>query len=64
MDYHMLYIYTLKSMSNDVRKEISNLTERLSRLKEQKEVIDMIVIFRTEQDKKDKIDNNTLIDPY
>ena len=64
MDYHMLDIYTLKSMSNDVRKEISNLTERLSRLKEQKEVIDMIVIFRTEQDKKDKIDNNTLIDPY
>jgi len=63
MDYHILETYTLKSMSRDINKEISVMIERLNRLREQKDIIDLIIIHRYEQEKDNQVDNETVIDP-
>ena len=51
MDYHILETFTLKSMSVDIERELKRMTTRLKQLKEQKEIIDLIILHR-EEDKK------------
>ena len=63
MDYHILETYTLKAMSRDINKEIKTILNRLDRLKEQKEILDLIIIHRNESDKGKPVHNETIIDP-
>ena len=61
MDYHILDLYTLKSMSRDLDREIKRLRVCSIKITEQKEIIDLIINHR---DKKEKnVDSDTLIDP-
>ena len=57
MDYHILETYTLKAMSRDINKEIKTIFNRLDRLKEQKEILDLIIIHRNESDKGNPVHN-------
>ena len=63
MNYHILEIYTLKSMSYDIGKKIRSTIKELITLKEQKEIIDLIIIHRDEKKNKNTVNNDTLIDP-
>lgn len=62
MDYHILETYTLKDMIRSLNKEIKSITQRLERLKEQQEIIDIIIIYRDDRDKnKHLCENNQLV---
>lgn len=61
MDYHILDLYTLKSMSRDLDRELKRLKAQIIKIHEQKEIVDLIICHR---DKENKIiDSDTLIDP-
>jgi hypothetical protein len=49
MDYHILDICTLKSMSKDIDREIKRMQRRLRQLQEQKEIIEIIILHRGER---------------
>lgn len=49
MDYHILDICTLQSMSKDTDKEIKIMQRRLKQLQEQKEIIDVIILHRVDK---------------
>ena len=51
MDYHILDVYTLKSMTRDINREIKKTIDKLNKLREQKDIINIIVSHR-------KISNN------
>ena len=63
MDYHILDLYTLKSISRDINREIQRIKDRLKKLKEQQEVVDMIIAYRGKIDPHKIIDSDTLINP-
>lgn len=56
MDYHVLSTYTLQSMSKDIEVELKRLVPRMEQLKEQKEIIDMIILYRDDKIKQSKVD--------
>ena len=60
MDYHILSVSTLKEMSNDIDMEIQKTTSRAKQLMEQKEIIDLIILYRdNKNNNKDNNKNNT-----
>ena len=61
MNYHIFETYTLSSMLIDINKEINSLEEKLRRLNEEKEIVQLIVKHRKAV--ANKIDDDTLIDP-
>jgi hypothetical protein len=63
MDYHIFDTYTLKSMGRDINKEIHKLTERLEKLKEQKDFIDILIKYRNQKEREITYDNDVLINP-
>ena len=63
MDYHILEIYTLKAISRDVDREITKIKDRLRKLEEQKEIIDLIIMHRDKNDPHRHVDSDALIDP-
>lgn len=63
MDYLILETYTLKAIARDINKEILTIMDRLNRLKEQKEIIDLVISHRTEKDKGKPVHSETIIDP-
>lgn len=69
MDYHLLDVYTLKSMSRDIGNEIERLEQEIERLKEKKEVMDIIIARRQSKDrnlktkKTEDISDETVINP-
>ena len=62
MDYHILDLYTLKSMTRDFQNEIDRLGEKIEAILEQKEIIDMIIEYRNKKQKKNP-DNEIWVDP-
>ncbi len=61
MNYHIFETYTLSSMLIDINKEISSIDDRLKRLNEEREIIQLIIKHR--KTRNNKIDDDTLIDP-
>ena len=62
MNYHMLDFYTLKSIRRDISKEIKKTVENLNRLREQEEIISMILKHR-EQETSETPNDGSLVNP-
>lgn len=62
MDYNILETFTLKSISVDIDREIKRLNKRLNQLQEQKETIDVILIYR-EDNKHNIHQDDSIIHP-
>lgn len=63
MNYHMLDVYTLKSIRRDINKEIKKTVENLNRLREQEEIITMILKYREHQDSTEVTNDGSLVNP-
>ncbi len=63
MNYHILDLYTLKSMRRDINKEIVKTIDTLNKLREQVEVITVILKHREVKDSNEVINNGNLVSP-
>ena len=63
MNYHILDLYTLKSMRRDINKEIVNTIQTLNKLREQVDVITIILKHREHRDATTEVNDGTLVNP-
>lgn len=63
MNYHILDLYTLKSMRRDLTKEIKKTVDNLNKLREQVEIITMILKHRENSEDSEIINDGSLVNP-